>query len=70
MDEISKALGEMTAEVRNVGSRLDRLEATVSGHNQAIEMRVRRLELWRSWLAGAGAAMGVVLGWLVSLKGS
>lgn len=64
MDEISKALGEMTAEVRNVGTRLDRLEAAVSGHNKEIEVRVRRLELWRSWTAGAGAVLGGAIAWL------
>lgn len=64
MDEISKALGEMTAEVRNVGTRLDRLELTVAGHNKEIEGRVRRLELWRSFLAGSGAVLGAAVGWL------
>lgn len=66
MDDISKAIGEMTAEVRNVGTRLDRLEATVLGHNKEIEARVRRLELWRSWLTGAGAILGGAVGWLFS----
>lgn len=64
MDEISKALGEMTAEVRNVGARLDRLEQAVSGHAKEIETRVRRLELWRSWTAGAGAVLGGAIAWL------
>ena len=64
MDDISKAIGEMTAEVRNVGARLDRLEMAVTGHNKEIERRVRSLELWRSWMAGVGAAIGVAVGWL------
>ena len=64
MDDVSKAIGEMTAEVRNVGTRLDRLEVTVIGHNKEIEARVRRLELWRSWLAGAGAVIGAAVAWL------
>lgn len=64
MDEISKALGEMTAEMRNVNARLDRLDTTVAGQAKEIEGRVRRLELWRSFLAGGGAIVAAGVAWL------
>lgn len=64
MDEVAKAIGELTAEVRNVGTRLDRLEKTITDEHRQLEHRVRVLELWRSWTAGAGAVLGAAVAWL------
>ena len=64
MDDVSKAIGEMTAEVRNVGTRLDRLEATLLGQHQVLEQRVKALELWRSFLTGGFAVVSAAVGWL------
>lgn len=73
MDEVAKAIGELTAEVRNAGARIERLELAVNGKHealeekhQAVETRVRNLELWRSWTAGAGAVLAAAVGWLFS----
>lgn len=64
MDEVAKAIGEMTAEVRSVGTRLDRLESTLSKSHDALDIRVKSLELWRSFLAGAALICGGAIGWL------
>ena len=64
MDETSAKIGELIAETRNVNQRLDRIEDTLTGRFSDLEKRVRKLELWRSFLAGGGAIMGAAVGWL------
>ena len=64
MDETSKAIGELVAETRNVGARLDRIEETLTGRLADLEARTRKLELWRSYLAGAWAVVAGGLAYL------
>lgn len=64
MDETSKAVGELVGELRHINARLASIETTLTGDLVKLELRVRRLELWRSALAGGIGIVAAGLGWL------
>lgn len=64
-EDLQHALGRLTAEVQGLRASLD---AVVAAHEARLTQhatRLRALEVWRAFLAGGGAVLLLVVGYLV-----